>query len=80
MQDYHTYNQLQIKLIFIRVVALGIIAIPCVLPLTFLNITLLESAILAMFIDVVIPCILGSFLVYGGPYDWLVNYIYSRFI
>jgi hypothetical protein len=71
---------MQVKLVVIRIVSLFVVIVPCVIPVIFASVTVLGNPIIALFVDIVFPCILAAFLIFGGPYERMVNNIYIKYI
>lgn len=60
--------------IIIIVVSCGILTIPALL----IKVKEVESAIIVLFTNILIPCAIASWLIMGGPVEWLIDVVENR--
>ena len=53
----------------IRIIILVISVYPLTLPYKFINLNVINSPIFLMFLNIIIPMTIVSFIIIGGPYD-----------
>ena len=58
-----------------RLMLFSVIYLMCCLPILFISQDMVSDPISISFVHMVIPAIVGAFMLMGGPYDYLANKI-----
>ena len=71
VHDNHTRNG--IKDTFLRVVVFCLISLIAALPALLIKLEYVHSPIVIMFTNIIVPAILVSYTLLGGPYDKIIE-------
>jgi hypothetical protein len=73
-----TYGNYKIFEFIVRLIIMAIIIGILLLPLYFLTDKIVQSGIGRMFTNVVIPIFIGSIIIFGGIYDYIIEKIFQK--
>jgi hypothetical protein len=62
----------------IRIFLLALSAIVILLPNILIKLSLINNTYALLFINIIIPMILATFLLFAGPYDYIVHQIETK--